>query len=321
MMDLLYPLVFPGIVFTAAMAFWFEYIERKVTARVQRRVGPQFTGPAGLFQPLYDFLKLLGKEELLNQGGDKVALRVAPVLAVTFPIYGMLFIPIVSEKPPLGFDGDLLLIILLLAFSALSTVLVGYAALSPYTLIGVGRFVTQYAMYEAIFMLCIVSAALQASTLNMQGLLAYQAKNGWLAIYQPLGFTAATISLLAKLEKRPFDLPHAKQEVVAGWLTELSGRNLAYMRLYEDLSMTWGIALLAAVYLGGPLGPGFPLLGPLAGFLWFGLKTLLMSVLISLISASAARVRVYGLVQTFWEIVFPLVILQVGLAWVLRWLL
>ncbi|MEM4789982.1 MAG: complex I subunit 1 family protein [Thermofilum sp.] len=318
MMEVLYSLVFPGVLFTAAMAFWFEYIDRKVTALVQRRVGPQATGPGGLLQPLYDFLKLLGKEELVSEKADKVALRVGPVLAVTLPIYGMLYIPIVSTDPPLGFSGDLLLIFLLLAFSALSVALVGYAALSPYTVLGVGRFIAQYAMYEAVFMLCLVSAALQASTLSVSGLVTYQAARGWLALYQPIGFVAALLSLLAKLEKKPFDLPHAKQEIVAGWATELSGRSLAFMRLYEDLSMTWGIALLATVYLGGPLGPGFPELGPLAGFAWFGLKTFTLSVLVALISASMARVRVYGLVKTFWERTLLLVLLQIGLAWLLR---
>ena len=320
MMELLYSLVFPGVVFTAAMAFWFEYIERKVTAWVQRRVGPQLTGPRGLLQPLYDFLKLLGKEELVIERADSTALRAAPILAVALPIYGMLYVPIVSPAPPLGFEGDVLLVFLLLALSAIAVVLAGYAALSPYTVVGVGRFVAQYAMYESVFMLCVASAAVQASTLSMEGLVRYQAAKGWLILYQPVGFLAALASLLAKLEKRPFDLPHAKQEVVAGWMTELSGRSLAYMRLYEDLSMTWGIALLATAYLGGPLGPGFPELGPLAGFAWFGLKTFLLSVLIALVSASTARVRVYGLVRTFWERIFPLLILQLGVAWVLRWL-
>lgn len=318
MIELFHSLVFPGILFTVAMAFWFEYIDRKVTAFVQRRIGPQMTGPGGLLQPLFDFLKLLGKEELVSEKTDRAALKVGPILAVTIPIYGMLYIPIVSTSPPLGFDGDVLLIFLLLAFSAIAVALVGYAALSPYTLFGVGRFIAQYAMYETVFMLCLVSAALQTSELSVRGLIAYQAARGWLALYQPIGFAAALLSLLAKLEKKPFDLPHAKQEIVAGWATELSGRSLAFMRLYEDLSMTWGISLLATVYLGGPLGPGFPELGPLAGFAWFGLKTFALSVLIALISASTARVRVYGLVKTFWERILILVLLQMGLAWVLR---
>lgn len=321
MMELLYPVLFPGIVFTAAMALWFEYIERKVTALVQRRIGPQLTGPGGLFQPLYDFLKLLGKEELVVERADTIALRAGLVLAVTLPIYGMLYIPVISVNPPLSFEGDIPLIFLLLAFSAIAVALIGYAALSPYTLLGVGRFVTQYAMYEIVFMLCIVSAVLQTSTLSVSGLIAYQAAKGWLVLYQPLGFAAALLSLLAKLEKKPFDLPHAKQEIVAGWTTELSGRNLAYVRLYEDLSMTWGIALLATVYLGGPLGIGFPELSPLAGFAWFGLKTFLLSAVVALISASMARLQVYGLARTFWERILPLVLLQMSLAWLLRWVL
>uniref|UniRef100_A0A7C3SKQ9 NADH-quinone oxidoreductase subunit H n=1 Tax=Thermofilum pendens TaxID=2269 RepID=A0A7C3SKQ9_THEPE len=83
LLELFYSLVFPGLIFTAAMAFWFEYLERKVTAWVQRRVGPQFTGPGGLLQPLYDFLKLLGKEELLPRTIDTAVLTPSLLLAVT----------------------------------------------------------------------------------------------------------------------------------------------------------------------------------------------------------------------------------------------
>jgi NADH-quinone oxidoreductase subunit H len=321
LLELFYSLVFPGVIFTAAMAFWFEYLERKVTAWVQRRVGPLLSGPRGLLQPLYDFLKLLGKEELLPRTTDPAVLAPALLLAVTVPIYGMLYVPIISTTPPLGFEGDILLVLLLLAISALSISLVGYAALSPYTVVGVGRFIAQYTMYEAVFMFCIAAAAIQASSLSMSGLISYQQAKGWLVLYQPVGFVAAFTSLLAKLEKKPFDLPHAKQEIVAGWMTELSGRSLAFARVYEDLSMTWGIALLAAIYLGGPLGPGFPDVSPLLGFAWFGLKALLLSILIALVSATLVRIRVYGLPRIFWRGIYPLVLLQVALAWLLRWLL
>ena len=320
LLELFYSLVFPGLIFTAAMAFWFEYLERKVTAWVQRRVGPQFTGPGGLLQPLYDFLKLLGKEELLPRTIDTAVLTPSLLLAVTVPIYGMLYVPTVSTAPPLGFEGDVLLVLLLLAISALSVSLVGYAALSPYTVIGVGRFVAQYTMYETVFMFCIAAAAIQASSLSISGLISYQQSKGWLALYQPIGFVAAFTSLLAKLEKKPFDLPHAKQEIVAGWMTELSGRSLAFARIYETLSMTWGIALLAVIYLGGPLGPGFPDVSPLLGFAWFGAKTLALSIFITLVSATLVRVRVYGLPRIFWRGVYPLVLLQTVLAWLMRWL-
>ncbi len=313
-------LVFPGLLFTVAMAFWFEYIERKVTARVQSRVGPLYTGPRGLLQPVIDFLKLLGKEELEPRGADKLLFHLAPVLAVTIPIFGMAYVPVASTSMPLNFQGDVLLVFLLLALSTLTIAIAGYSAITPYTSLGVGRLLIQYSMYESVFALCLAAVAVQTSSVSLEGIVSYQAEHAPLAIYQPIGFVVSLIALLAKLEKRPFDLPHAKQEIAAGWLTEFSGRSLAYMRLYSDLSMTWGISLVTVFYLGGPLGPGYPALGPLAGFFWFGLKALLVSVVITLVSASSARVRVVGLAKRFWGRLFSLALLQLLLVFLLRWL-
>ena len=166
----------------------------------------------------------------------------------------------------------------------------------------------------------LASVALQASSLSFKDLIEYQAQHGPLVLYQPIGFITSLFALLAKLEKRPFDLPHAKQEVVAGWLTEYSGRSLAYLRLFNDLSMTWGISLLTSFYLGGPLGPGYEKIGPLAGFLWFGFKALALSFLLTFISASMARFKVSGLARVFWGILYPLVFIQLLIAFLFRWL-
>lgn len=312
-------LVFPGLLFSVAMAFWFEFIERKVTARVQARVGPLYTGPRGLLQPLVDFLKLLIKEEIVPRNCDELIYHLAPILAVTVPLFGMCYIPVVTASMPLSFQGDILLVLLLLALAALTIALTGYAATTPYTSVGVGRLLLQYTMYESIFALSLASVALQASTISFAGILEYQANHGPMVIYQPIGFIVALIALLAKLEKRPFDLPHAKQEVVAGWMTEYSGRSLAYLRLYSDLSMTWGISLLTVFYLGGPLGPFYETLGPIAGFCWFGLKALILSLIITIISASSGRIRVAGLARIFWGRLYPLILLQIFLSLILRW--
>ncbi|ABL78472.1 complex I subunit 1/NuoH family protein [Thermofilum pendens] len=312
-------LVFPGLLFTVAMGFWFEYLERKVTARIQRRVGPLYAGPHGLLQPVYDFFKLLLKEEIVPGWTDVFTFRVAPILAVTIPVFGMCVLPVASTKGLLSFEGDFALVFLLLALGVLTLSLTGYSVLSPYTAIGVGRLLVQYSMYEGVFLLSLASAALQAKTMSFEGILAYQESHGFLGLYQPVSLAAALVALLAKLEKRPFDLPHAKQEVVAGWMTELSGRGLAFMRLYEDLSMVWGIALIVVVFLGGPLGPGYKELGALAGFAWFALKSLIVALAVILVSATTSRVRVYGLAEVFWKRVYPLVLLQLVVAFLLGW--
>lgn len=311
-------LVFPGLLFSVAMAFWFQYLERKIVARIQRRIGPLYTGPHGLFQPLYDFLKMLFKEEIVPEDADKTYYRIAPILATVIPVYGMAFIPVVSYKCALSFEGDFLFTLFLFSLSVFTTAIAGYAVYSPYSSVGVGRLIIQYSIYESFLALSLAIASLQASSISFSGMLRYQAVHGPLVFYQPIGFVVAIVALIAKLEKPPFDLPHAKQEIVAGWMTEYSGRGLAFLKLSKDLSMVWGISLISTVYLGGPLGPLFPQTD-LAGFLWFAVKCLAISLVIIFVRGVSGRMRVYGLAERLWGRVIPLVILQFIIAVLLRW--
>lgn len=307
-------LVFPGLAFTAAMAFLYEYIERKLRARIQRRIGPLYAGPGGVLQPFYDFLKLLLKEELPPENVDPLYYRLAPVLAAVVPVYGMTFIPVYRVWLSEQFPGDYVFTIFLFSFAVFATAAAGYAVYSPYTYLGVGRLVVQYSIYESFFALALALASLQTGALSFAGLLSYQEAHGPLALYQPLGLAAAAVALLAKLEKTPFDLPHAKQEIVAGWMTEYSGRGLALLNLSKEMSAVWGTALIAAVYLGGPLGPMEGLLGPL----WFLVKMLAAYLVLVFASSLAGRVRVYGLAEKLWGSVLPLVLAQFALILLLR---
>ncbi len=319
MMDLLiYSLLFPGVAFSFALAFWFEYVERKLTAHIQQRIGPYFTGFKGLLQPIADFAKLLLKEEIVPVTSDRLVFVLAPLISLSIPIFGMCFVPMASTRSPLGFSGDVYLIIFLLVAEAFVTVLMGIAALTPYTLIGVGRHILQYTMYEGVFLLAIASVAIQTRSLGLDDIVEYQMVNGPMILYQPLGFAIAIISLLAKLEKRPFDLPHAKQEIVAGWMTEFSGASLAFVRLFSYLSMVWSISLIADLYLGGPTGYGFTGDYSLIGFAYFLIKINLLLVLVTVISASSGRIRVVGLARRFWGLIYPLAILQFILASMVR---
>lgn len=311
-------LVFPGLLFSVAMAFWFQYLERKIVARIQRRIGPLYTGPHGLYQPLYDFLKMLFKEEIIPENTDKLYYRIAPILVVAIPIYGMALIPIICYKCTLSFEGDFLFTLFLFSLSVFTTAIAGYAVYSPYSSVGVGRLIVQYSIYESFLALSLAIAALQTSIIDFSGLLQYQSIHGPLVFYQPIGFVVAIIALIAKLEKPPFDLPHAKQEIVAGWMTEYSGRGLAFLKLSKDLSMVWGIALISTVYLGGPLGPLFPEAG-LVGLLWFAIKCLAISLVIIFVRAVSGRTRVYGLAERLWTRVIPLVVLQFIIAVLVRW--
>jgi len=307
-------ILFPGLVFASAFGLFLEWVERRAVARMQWRIGPKFTGKWGLLQPLYDILKLLYKREVVPEAADPLIFRLAPALSLGVPVFGLAIMPYAGPKSPLGFEGDLVLVLLALSFGAFVTALAGYAALTPYTTVGVGRHVVQYSVYESLMSIAIVLAAIQAGTISLSGLVEYQAAKGPLILYQPLGFVVAVLALMAKLEKQPFDLPEAKQEIVAGWLTEYSGRGLAFFRLYKDVMLLFGASIIAVAYLGGPLGPGYAASPALAAF-YFLLKVIAVSMVIFIIRAMAARIRVLGLGEYFWVRLAPLLIIQALVAY------
>ncbi len=313
-------LVFPGLLFTFLMGLFFEYVERKLVARVQRRIGPLYAGPGGVLQPLYDFVKLLVKEELPPEGVDRLYYWLAPLLAAAAPAYGMAFIPVSSFRLSIDTPYDYVFTLFLFSFAVFATAAAGYAVYSPYTAMGVGRLVVQYSVYEAIFASTLALASLQTGATSFRGLIEYQALHGPLALYQPLGLAAAVVALLAKLEKTPFDLPHAKQEIVAGWMTEYSGRGLAFLHIAKDMSAVWGSALIVAVYLGGPLGPLYGALGGLVDAAWFVAKMVAVYAAVAFISSLAGRVRVRGLAEKIWGALLPLVFVQFLVVVALRWL-
>ncbi|MEM0021820.1 MAG: complex I subunit 1 family protein [Fervidicoccaceae archaeon] len=278
-----------GIVFLF-LCFFFEWVERKAIARVQKRIGPYFTGPGGILQPVADFLKLLGKREIISEGTDILLYRLSPLVGVTLLTYGFLHIPFFSKSSILSFNGDLLVILVIFALTSFSYLMAGMSIKTPFTLVGTSRLIVQYSLYELIFLSCFAIIFLQVGSATISEIVQYQVQNVPIIVYQPIGFAVAVISLLAKLEKPPFDLPHAKQEIAAGWMSELSGRTLAYIRLSGDMDFTLSIFLIVSLFLGGGYGPlvsSLPILWPI----YFLLKSIALIILLAFIEGVAVRVR------------------------------
>ncbi|MGC8751908.1 MAG: complex I subunit 1/NuoH family protein [Fervidicoccaceae archaeon] len=280
-----------GAAFTfLLLSFLFEWMERKMLAKIQKRVGPLFTGPMGILQPIVDFAKLLSKKEVLPQGTDVLLYRLAPIVGVTLLSYGFLHIPFFSPSPVLSFNGDLLIILVIFALTSFSYLMAGMSVRSPFTVIGTSRLIVQYSLYEAIFLSCFTLVFLQVGSSTISYIVNYQSNSLPIIIYQPIGFAVAVFSLLAKLEKPPFDLPHAKQEIAAGWMSELSGKTLAFLRLSNDMDFVLSVFLIVAMFLGGGSGPfasQFPLLWPI----YFILKSIVIVFLLTYIEGVAVRVR------------------------------
>ncbi len=305
-----YILLFPGFLFLLAYAFLFQFLDRKIGARMQNRVGPP------LLQPFADFIKMLGKEVIDPKGVDRRAFDVAPLLALAAVMTAFLYVPIVGNSP-LAFQGDLVLVLYLLTIPTIVLFLLGWLSRNVYSTVGGVRAVTQMFIYEVPFFLALLAPALMAGTWSISAIVAWEQSHLWFAVLQPIGFVVALIGLQAKLERTPFDIPEAETEIVAGPWTELTGRRLALLKLTMDVSLVVGSALVAALFLGGPLLPWTfspNWVGWILGFLLFLAKTFAVLLVLTAIRFATGRIRIDQLNDIGWKYLASAAILQVFLA-------
>jgi len=315
--EILQAVIFPGVLFTIGLGFLFDWLDRKTAARMQGRIGPKITGPSGILQPLADFLKLLFKEEIIPSHADRVIFLFAPVLYFLAPLLSMLFIPIIGLTPLAGFEFDLLAILFLLAYAAFVVAILSYSSASSFTTIATGRLVLQYVSYEIPFVLAIVTAALYSKSLSVEGIVASQSRL-WNIFVIPFAFAVYIIALMAELEKPPFDIPSAKTEIVAGWLTEFSGRALSFLKLTKEVSYVFGSALAVSLFLGGGLGPEIAVVPPpVLYFVYFMVKLLLVGFLIFVLKTALARIKIGQATELFWKILTPVSLAQIAFVLVL----
>ncbi len=313
-------LTFPGLTFLVCVAFLFEWLERKTAARMQGRRGPVVTGPFGILQPVADFFKLVSKQEIIPEYSDRFVLKWGPPLYFAAPAIGMAFVPVVGLTPVLGHPLDLLFVLFVFSFSALMATLLGYASAGTYSTIAIGRLVLQYTGFEVPMILAVITPSILAGSLSIEGIVAAQG-NVWYVLVAPAAFAVFIVAALAELEKPPFDIPNAKTEIVAGWMTEFSGSALAYVKLTKNLSYVFLSALAVALFLGGPSGPVLTqsVIAQQALFTaYFLVKLFGVGFLIFSIRTALARVKIGQATRLFWTVLTPLSLIQVGVALILR---
>lgn len=306
---LVYVFLFPGFLFLFAYALAFEFLDRRIAARMQHRVGPPF------FQPFADFVKMLGKEVIDPDGVDRRIFDAAPVVALAAVMTAFLYIPVVGASP-LAFQGDLVLVLYLLALPTILLFVLGWLSRNIFSAVGGIRAVTQMFIYEVPFFLALLTPALAAGTWSISAIVVWQQNNWWCMFLQPIGFVVALICLQAKLERTPFDIPEAETEIVAGPWTELTGRRLALMHLARDVSLVCGSALIAALFLGGPMVPWTitpAWLGWIVGFFLFLAKTLVVLLILSSIRVATGRIRIDQLNRIGWKYITSAAIVQVAI--------
>lgn len=286
-------LIFPAGLTLILSGMFYEWVDRKLVARFQNRVGPRW------FQPFADMLKLFAKEQITPGVVNPFLFFGLPIVAISGALTAALYVPLIGLEPVHSFPGDLIVTIYLLSLLTMCTGLAGWNTSSRFSLIGATRSLTQLFAYEAPFLLALLGPALAAGSWQISIINDY-ARNHWFVISQPIGFIVALIGLMGKLELPPFDAPEAETEIVAGALTEYSGRGLAMFKIGKFVELIVGITLVSAFYLGG-----------LHGVLPFLLKTLGVLFLMTTLQSLLTRLRIDQTVGLWWRFGAILVLAQI----------
>jgi len=300
---------------------YLTLLERRVLARIQVRIGPNRAGPFGLLQPVADGLKLFFKEELIPAQADRAIFVLAPVVTL---IPALIILAVVPLGPPIELFGQTITlglapdvnigVLYLMAVSSISVygiVLAGWSSNNKYSLLGALRSSAQMISYELALGLAFIGPILIAGSMSLQDIVDDQASR-WYLLYQPIGFVVFVLAAIAEVNRAPFDMPEAEQELTAGYHSEYSGMKFALLFMAEYDKMIAVSAIAATLFLGGYSGPfiaEFPLLGPL----YLGGKVILLLLLMIWLRATLPRFRYDRLMAFGWKVLLPLALLNVAL--------
>lgn len=303
------------------------YLERKVAAYLQDRLGPNRVGWQGLLQPVADAVKLMLKEEILPAGASKVLYFLAPAIAMFTTTIALAVVPFGPTDPDApdrfqfviapGVDIGILYILAVGSLAVYAVILGGWASNSKYSFYGAMRSSAQVLSYELPLGLSIIGVVLLARSLNLERIIAGQADQVWFIFYQPVGFLLFFVSALAETNRAPFDLPECEQELVGGYHTEYSAMKWALFFFGEYTHVITVSLLTVILFFGGwdlpwVLGVEQPA-GPVAGFLVSLAKVLVLLVkvfvvilLIMWIRWTLPRFRYDQLMGLAWRVMVPL---------------
>lgn len=308
---------------------YLVYFERKISAWIQDRIGPNRVGPAGLLQSPADVIKLFFKEDIVPQAATKFVHSLAPVISLTIAMSTYAVIPFGPEITLFGYKVRLIVadvdigILFILAFTSIGVyglTLSGWGSNNKYSLLGGLRSSAQMISYELSMGLSVIGVLLISGSLRIYDIINHQQGWMWNAFIQPIGFIIFVVSAFAETNRSPFDLPEAEPELVGGYHTEYSSLKFAMFFLAEYANMIIASCLIAALYLGGwhipfinssSLSEGWL---PLISVFIFLLKVCLILFFFIWVRWSIPRFRYDQLMNLGWKIMFPLSI--VNIAWV-----
>lgn len=316
-------------VMLGAMAY-MTYFERKVLARLQDRVGPNRTGPAGLLQPIADGVKLLAKEDIIPKAADRPVFLIAPLISFVLAPVSAAVIPFGGTIEVFGHPVNLyvadinIAVLYMLAFGAMGVygiILGGYASANRYSLLGALRSAAQVVSYELVLGLSLVGVFILSGSLSLVEILeaqrqplyfgSFQVPN-WYILSQPLAFILFLIAAVAETNRAPFDLPEAETELIGGFHTEYSGFRFSFFFLAEYINMIIISLLASTLFLGGTDGP------IAAGVWWLAAKAILFLFFYVWLRATLPRFRFDQLMGLAWKVLLPLALVNILLTGLIR---
>lgn len=291
---------------------YLVYLERKVSAFMQARLGPMRVGPWGLLQPAADGLKLLLKEDIIPSKADKSVFALAPIISVVAALVVLAVIPWGAAWATIAnVNIGLLFILAVSSVGVLGLVLAGWSSNSKYSLLGALRSSAQMVSYEIGMGLSIIGALMFARTLSMNEIVEAQRLDGvWYFFFQPLGLLVYVISALGETNRAPFDLPEAESELVAGYHTEYSGFRWALFFMAEYTAMLVTSAIAVTLFFGGWSFPGLNLITDrnlfvIASIFIFAAKVMLLIYAYMWIRWTWPRYRYDQLMEIGWKWLIP----------------
>lgn len=325
--NFVWPFIQIGLLVTivAGWVAYATYLERKISAFMQARLGPMRVGPWGLLQPIADAIKLLTKEDFIPDKADRGIFFIAPYIAVAAAFIVMAVIPF---APDWGVITDinigLLFVLAVSSVGVLALILAGWSSNSKYALLGGLRSSAQMVSYEVAMGLSLIGALMFARTLSLSGIVNAQASDSiWYLFYQPVGFLIFLVSGIAENNRAPFDLPEAESELVAGFHTEYSGMRWSLFFMAEYAAMVVVSAVATTVYLGGWYFPlvyrlteanGYHNLYVIVCLLVFVIKVLVVLYLYFWLRWTLPRFRYDQLMDIGWKWLIPSALINIGLS-------
>ena len=297
---------------------YLTYYERKALARIQVRIGPNRAGPGGWLQPVADAIKLIFKEELIPARADRLVFILAPIITVIPALIILAVVPwgdritLFGREISMGIADVNVGVLYILAVASISVygiVLAGWASNNKYAMMGGLRSSAQMISYELALGLAFIGPVMLAGSLSIQDIIKAQSPV-WFAVYQPIGFVIFLIASLAEVNRAPFDMPEAEQELVAGYHTEYSGMKFALFFMAEYIKMLAVSVIAASLFLGGYRGPlvdVWPWLGPI--YLFLKVFVLLFGMI--WVRATLPRFRYDRLMAFGWKVMLPIALANV----------